>query len=122
MLWASDSEWRLTRSQNRLEGSLLRLPRTMIPSSVEAVILADRGFGRAEWAAICQELKSRYLVRIKPQVTGAGARYRGILRRYPARKGMAHVLLDVRYRTDARVTHHVVIRWQPGLPKERDEP
>ena len=122
LLWASYPEWKLTRSQNSLEEGLLRLLRTLIPGSVKVVILADRGFGRAEWAAVCQELKFRYLVRIKPQVAVAGARYRGVLSRYPVKKGIAHVLRDVRYREDARVTHHVVIRWRPGLPKKRDEP
>ncbi len=84
-------------------------------------ILADRGFGRAEWAAIWQELGFGYLVRIKPAVTVAGAVPRRCSR-YPVRKGMAHGLRDVQYRRDGRVTHHVVIRWRPGLPKERDEP
>jgi hypothetical protein len=122
LLWASYPEWKLTRSQNSLEEGLLRLLRTLIPEALEVVILADRGFGRAEWAAACQELGFRYLVRIKPAVTVAGARYRGQLSRYPVRKGMAHVLRDVRYRADARVTHHVVIRWRRDLPKRRDEP
>jgi len=122
LLWASYPEWKLTRSQNSLEEGLLRLLRTLIPASVEVVILADRGFGRAEWAAVCQELGFRYLVRIKPAVTVSGARYRGVLSKYPVHKGIAHVLRDVRYRKDARVTHHVVIRWRPGLPRRRDEP
>ena len=122
LLWASYPEWKLTRSQNSLEEGLLRLLRGLIPAALEVVILADRGFGRAEWAAVCQELGFRYLVRIKPAVTVAGARYRGMLNRYPVRKGMAHVLRDVRYRADARVTHHVVIRWRRDLPKKRDEP
>jgi hypothetical protein len=56
LLWASYPEWKLLRSQNSLEEGLLRLLRTLIPESVEVVILADRGFGRAEWAAVCQEL------------------------------------------------------------------
>jgi hypothetical protein len=122
LLWASYPEWRLLRSQNSLEEGLLRLLRTLIPDSVAVVILADRGFGRAEWAAVCQELGFHYVVRIKPAVTVACARYRGVLSRYPVHKGIAHVLRDVRYRTDARVRHHVVIRWRPGLPKKRDEP
>lgn len=122
LLWASYPEWKLTRSQNSLEEGLLRLLRTLIPASVPVVILADRGFGRAEWAAVCQELGFRYLVRIKPAVTVSGARYRGVLSHYPVHKGIAHVLHDVQYRKDARVTHHVVIRWRPGLPKKRDEP
>jgi hypothetical protein len=85
-------------------------------------ILADRGFGRAEWAAVCQELKFRYVVRIKPEVTISCSRYRGVLRRYPTRKGMAHLLKGVDYRKDKRVRHKIVIRWRPDLPKKRDEP
>jgi hypothetical protein len=122
LLWASYPEWRLTRSQNSLEEGLLRLLRTLIPRSLEVVILADRGFGRAEWAAVCQELGFRYVVRIKPAVTVSCTRYRGLLGKYPVHRGMAHVLRDVRYRKDGRVTHHVVVRWRPGLPKKRDEP
>jgi DDE family transposase len=122
LLWASYPEWKLLRSQNSLEEGLLRLLRTLIPQSVRVVILADRGFGRAEWAAVCQELGFDYVVRIKPNVTVASRRYRGLLNKYPTFKGMAHVLRDVQYRADARVTHHVVIRWRSGLPKKRDEP
>jgi hypothetical protein len=122
LLWASYPEWKLLRSQNSLEEGLLRLLRTLIPETVHVVILADRGFGRAEWAAVCQELKLDYLVRIKPNVTVASKRYHGLLSKYPVFKGTAHVLHEVQYRADARVTHHVVIRWRPGLPKKRDEP
>jgi hypothetical protein len=35
---------------------------------------------------------------------------------------MAHVLHGVDYRRDRRVQHNVVIRWQTGLAKKRDEP
>src|SRR5262249_32164346 len=49
-------------------------------------------------------------------------RPRGVLSHYPVQKGIAHVLHDVQYRKDARVTHHVVIRGRPNLPKKRDEP
>jgi Transposase DDE domain len=122
LLWASYPEWKLLRSQNSLEEGLLRLLRALIPESVQVVILADRGFGRAEWAAVCQELGFHYLVRIKPAVTIACARYRGVLSHYPVHRGIAHVLRDVAYRKDARVRHHIVVRWQPGLPKKRDEP
>jgi len=92
LLWASYPEWKLLRSQNSLEEGLLRLLRTLIPETVRVVVLADRGFGRAEWAAVCQELGFDYLVRICPDVTVACSRYRGTLRKYPLRKGIAHVL------------------------------
>ena len=88
------------------------------------VILADRGFGRAEWAAVCQELGFHYLVRIKPDVTVVlPALSRACCAKYPTQQGdrpRARGTCD--YRKDRRVKHNVVIRWQPGLPKKRDEP
>jgi hypothetical protein len=122
LLWASYPEWRLHRSQNAIEEGLLRLLRTLLPKSTRVLILADRGFGRAEWAAACQELGFSYLVRIKPAVTIACARYRGVLSGYPTHKGMAHLLRGVLYRADGRVEHNIVIRWRWGLPKRRDQP
>src|SRR5262249_44448084 len=71
LLWASYKEWKFLRSQNSLEEGLLRRLRTLIPETIRVVILADRGFGRAEWAAVCQELSFDYVVRIKPNVTVA---------------------------------------------------
>jgi hypothetical protein len=121
-LWASYSGASPVRSQNSLEERLLRKLRGLISESVPVTILADRGFGRAEWAAVCRELKFRHVVRIKPDVTISCSRYRGVLRRYPTRKGMAHLLKDVDYRKDKRVRHNIVIRWRPDLPRKRDEP
>jgi Transposase DDE domain len=122
LVWASYTGKSLKRSQNSLEERLLRKLRGLIPESVPVIILADRGFGRAEWAAACQELRFRYVVRIKPDVTISCSRYRGVLRKYPTVKGMAHLLKQVDYRKDKRVKHNIVIRWRPDLPKSRDEP
>ncbi len=68
LLWASYTQGQLHRSQNAFEESLLRLLVTMLPGGVKVVVLADRGFGRAELAKTCHELKLRYLIRIKPDV------------------------------------------------------
>lgn len=122
LLWCSYTGSKLRRSQNALEERLLRRLKALLPASTRVIILADRGFGRAEWAAVCQELGFRYVVRIKPDVIISCPRYRGLLRKYPARRGIAHVLRGVDYRKDRRVRHNVVVRWQPGLPKGRDEP
>ena len=122
LLWASYKEKQLKRSQNSLEERLLRKLKSLIPGSFKVIILADRGFGRAEWAAVCQELDFHYLVRIRPDVTISCSRYRGILRQYPVKRGIAHVLRGVDYRKDRRVRHNIIIRWRPGLPKKRDEP
>jgi hypothetical protein len=122
LLWASYTGAKLRRSQNALEERLLRELAGLVPGPYRVVILADRGFGRAEWAAVCRELKFHYVVRIKPDVTVACSRHRGVLRKYPTRRGMAHVLRGVDYRKDRRVRHNIVVRWPPDLPKKRDEP
>ncbi len=88
----------------------MRKLRDLIPRSAPVTILADRGFGRAEWAAVCQELGSRYLVRIEPDVTISCTRNRGVLRRYPTRRGMDHPLKGVAYRRVRRVEYNVVVR------------
>src|SRR5262249_54513317 len=57
LLWASYAEWKVLRSQNSLEAGWLRLLRTLIPETIRVGILADRGFGRAERAAVRRDLK-----------------------------------------------------------------
>jgi len=122
LLWATYTKWQLKRSQNNLEEGLLRLLRTMIPDGVPVILLADRGFGRTELARLCQGLKFRYLVRIKPDVWVEGPQYTGKLLDLPVRKGMAVVFKGVRYRKEDPVVQNVVVRWKEGLPKKRDEP
>ncbi len=123
LLWASYPEWEVFKSQNNLEEGLLRLFRTLVPDTVTVVLLADRGFGRTERARLCQEeLKFRYLIRIKSDVTIAHPSYRGLLHDYPVKKGMRRLLKGVRYRQKEPVTLNLVIRWKPGLPTPHDEP
>jgi len=122
LLWASYSGASLKRSQDAPGERLLRQLRGLIPKSAPVTIPAGRGFGRAERAAVCRGLDFRYVVRIKPDVTTSCTRYRGVLRRYPTREGMAHLLEGVAYRKDRRVEHNIVMRWRPDLPRKRDEP
>lgn len=122
LLWASYTAGQLTRSQNTFEESLLRLLVTMLPGGVKVILLADRGFGRAELAKTCHELKLRYLIRIKPDVRVAHPSYTGRLDDYPLKKGCWRVLAGAEYRSDKAVTLNVVIRWKRGLPAHRDEP
>lgn len=95
---------------------------TMLPAKVKVILLADRGFGRAELAKTCEELKLRYLIRIKPEVCVTHPSYTGRLDEYPVKKGMWRVLTGAEYRSDKVVSLNVVIRWKTGLPPKRDEP
>lgn len=122
LLWASYPEWELHKSQNNLEEGLLRLLKALLPERVEVLVLADRGFGRAELARACQQIGLHFVIRIKPDAGVRHPRYRGLLRDYPVKKGMRRVLRDAAYRLSDPVTLNVVIRWKKGLPAKRDEP
>lgn len=122
LLWASYTTGQLHRSQNSFEEGLLRLLVTMLPGGVRVILLADRGFGRAELAKTCEGLKLRYLIRIKPDVRVRHPSYTGRLDEYPIKKGVWRVLAGAEYRADRAVALNVVIRWKRGLPAKRDEP
>lgn len=123
LLWASYPEWELYKSQNNFEEGLLRLLRSLIPDRVTIIVLADRGFGRAELARTCLGLPNlHFVLRIKPDVGVRHRRYRGLLRDYPVRPGIGRVLRQAAYRLSDPVVVNVVIRWKKGLPADRDEP
>jgi Transposase DDE domain len=109
------------RSRNAFEESLLLVLRSMVPTRVTVIILADRGFGRTALATFCRRHGFSYVIRIGPKVTVRLRGFHGKLLDYPVKRGVAKVLRDVRYRADGAVTQHVVVRWKPGLPAKRDE-
>jgi len=123
LLWASYPEWELHKSQNNLEEGLIRLLRCLVPDRVRILLLADRGFGRAELArALAGMVNVSFVLRVKPQVVVRHPKFAGKLTDYPVRKGMRRVLRGARFRATDPVTVNVVIRWKKGLPAHRDEP
>ena len=89
LVWVSTSGASLRRSHYSLEERTSRKLRKLIPRSAPVAILAGRGSGRAEWPAVCPERKLLQVVRIKPDVAISSARYRGVLKKCPTKKGMA---------------------------------
>jgi hypothetical protein len=122
LVWASYPEWVLFRSQNSLEEGLLRLLRSLVPAGVRIILLADRGFGRAELAKTCRQIGVSFVIRIKPDVRVRHPRYSGRLDDFPIRPGCWRTLTGAEYRSDGAVTLNVAIRWKKGLPPKRDEP
>jgi Transposase DDE domain len=122
LLWASYPQWQLFKSQNNLEEGLLRLLKSLLPGWLEVVVLADRGFGRAELARACAQIGLHFLIRVKPDAGVRHPRYSGLLRDYPVRKGTHRVLRQAAYRLSDPVALNVVIRWKKGPPAKRDEP
>jgi hypothetical protein len=123
LVWHSYPEWELHKSQNNLEEGLIRLLRSLVPDRVRIVLLADRGFGRAELARTLSGLTNvSFVIRVQPKVTVRHPRFTGKLLDYPVRKGMRRVLRGVQFRATDPVTVNVVIRWKKGLPDHRDGP
>jgi hypothetical protein len=55
LLWESYEEGKLPKSQNYLEERLLRVLRSLVPSWVRVIVVADRGFGRTELASSARD-------------------------------------------------------------------
>jgi hypothetical protein len=123
LLGASYPEWELHKGQNDLEEGLIRLLRSLVSDRVRIVLLAGRGFGRAELARTLSGLVNvSIVVRIKPQALARHPRFTGQLIGYPVRKGMRRVLRGARFRSTDPVDVNVVIRWKKGRPAGRDGP
>lgn len=118
LLWTVCRDGDLYRSRNNLEYGLLKVLRTMIPPSTQVVVLADRGFGRAEMARECQELKFDFLIRIRPDVYIRHQQYQGKLLDLPVTEGFNRVYRQVQYRKSDPVEANVAVVWQEG----QDEP
>ena len=123
LLWASYPEWQLHKSQNNLEEGLIRLLRSLVPDRVRIILLADRGFGRAELArTLAGMVNVSFVIRVQPKVVVRHPRFTGKLIDYPVKKGMRRVLRGARFRAKDPVTVNVVVRWKKGLPEHRDGP
>ena len=114
LLWAVYRDQELLRSRNNLEYGLLRLLRTMVPQQTRVVILADRGFGRAEMARECQKLGFDYILRIRPEVYVRHRSFTGQLLDLPVRVGTSLVLRDVQYRKRQPIRQNVAVVWYEG--------
>jgi hypothetical protein len=113
LLWTVCRDGELYRSRNNLEYGLLKLLRTMVPDSTQVVVLADRGFGRAEMARECQKLGFDFLIRIRPDVYIRHDDFTGKLLDLPVGRGGSGVYRQVQYRKSHPVTANVAVVWLP---------
>ena len=125
LCWESYRDRIQHKSQNALEEGMLARLQAALPDGVRILILADRGFGRAELIRTCQRLNLDYLIRVRGDVTVrvSGSRYyRGRLNNYAIRRGRCHSFTDAEYRSDGAVTTNLILRWKRGLWRDKDTP
>jgi len=82
--WEVVASWRFHRSRNALEEGLLLLVESYWPASVERVVIADRGFGRAALARFLSDHGWGYILRVDPKVHVRDRRgHAGLYNQYP---------------------------------------
>lgn len=118
LVWAVYHPEAFFRSRNSIEEGLLAALRTMIPAQTQVILVADRGFGRADLARHCQGLGFDYVIRIQPTVYLRSHAFTGVLSRLPLEPGQSRRLDDVLYRRQDPVRQHVAVVW----PRGRTEP
>jgi len=99
----------LSCRQNTLEMEFLASLRRAVPKQWRVVIVADRGFQRAELLRYIKRLGFSYVVRVKGDAWIKSGRYEGKLRDYPLQVGQCFKLSDVTYHKSKRVGLKVVL-------------
>jgi hypothetical protein len=104
----------LFKSQNALEEGFLVLLRSLVPSRTEIIVVADRGFARAELARHLDQIGVKYVIRVGRKVHFDCAQYRGLLEDLPICP-CEHLDLGVGwYREEVPVRRRLVAYWQRG--------
>ena len=99
----------LTCRQNTLEQQFIASLRRCVPRHWRVVIVADRGFGRAELLRFIQQQGFSYVIRLKGDAWVKAGRYEGRLRDYPLSVGQCFKLAEVSYHKTKRCRLKLVL-------------
>jgi len=105
LYWHVVSYRTMETSQNRLEEQFIRNLLVLLPFGVTPIILADRGFGRAQFMNFLIGMKLRFVLRVKGEVyitTHKGKKRK--LKTVKTRPGWIRWYPNVTYREDGIVT------------------
>ena len=114
ILFAVYPKWRLKRSQNAFEEAFLELLATFLPARTWTIIVADRGFARAELVSKLRELEMNHVIRVNAEVRFASDRFKDLLSRHGVREGCHRDLGFGRHTARRPVERRVIVRWERG--------
>jgi hypothetical protein len=114
VLFGAYEKWQLYKSQNNLEEGLVRLLRALAPGKSEIVLLADRGFSRAEFARTLHEIGIGYIIRLTGKVHFESEKHQGRLDAIMLRPGQRRDLGFGDYRLEKPVRQRVLAYWGRG--------
>ena len=118
--WATTRKGIYERSRNLFETNFCRLLKTLVPDTVELVIVADRGFGRASLFRALRKAGIHFIVRIRKDVHLIDLRGHGPLRNRRIKRGQTRDLPNSLYGDDARAPVRAVITF--GLATGSKQP
>ena len=107
-------QWAIEKSslkayQNTYEMLFIASLRKCLPKKWKVVILADRGFQRADFLDYLKQQGFSFLIRVKGDARVECGRYSGKLRDYPLGVGQCFKLVDVTYHKTKRQEMKVVL-------------
>jgi hypothetical protein len=114
IIFGAYEKWQLYKSQNNLEEGLVRLLKALTPPKSEIVLLADRGFARAEFARALQEIGISYIIRLTGQVHFRSKKHQGRLDAIMLKPGQRRDLGFGAYRKQKPVRQRVLAYWGRG--------
>jgi hypothetical protein len=114
ILFAAYYPRKLFKSQNALEEGFLTLLKSLLPKNCQVVIIADRGFARAELARKLGELGFDHIIRVGSKVRFESTVYSGLLIDLELLPGEHLDLKTGCYREEAPVQRRVLAYWGRG--------
>ena len=114
ILFAAYPKWKLRRSQNAFEEAFFVLLATLLPARTWAIVVADRGFARADLAPVLSGLGLNHVIRVNTKVRFKSGRFDDLLSRHGVREGGHRDLGWGRYTKTRPVERRVIVRWERG--------
>ena len=114
ILFAAYPKWKLKKSQNQFEEAFFELLSKLLPARTWTIIVADRGFARAELVGFLRELKMNHVIRVSSGATFKSERFAGRLSGHGVKEGGHRVLGWGRYTARHPVERRVLLTWERG--------
>jgi len=114
ILFAAYPKWRLKKSQNQFEEAFFDLLARLLPASTWTIIVADRGFARAELVSFLRELGMNHVIRVSSGATFTSETFSGRLSGHGVTEGGHRVLGWGRYTARHPVERRVIVTWERG--------
>ena len=114
ILFAVYRKWGLRKSQNAFEEAFFELLSNLLPARTWTIIIADRGFARAELAGKLRKLGMNHVIRVNAKVRFMSGRFDGLLSEHTVREGGHRDLGFGRFRARRPVGRRVIVRWERG--------